>query len=66
MKITNLLTDLWATGCTNKVAEGVLNAEFIWGENLNLIPGLTEKIVYYLNSIQEKGMIHVVKEVVNE
>ena len=66
VKITNLLTDLWATGCTNKVAEGVLNAEFIWGENLNLIPGLTEKIVYYLNSIQEKGMIHVVKEVVNE
>ena len=66
VKITNLLTDLWATGCTKRVAEGVLNAEFIWGENLNLIPGLTEKIVYYLNSIQEKGMIHVVKEVVNE
>jgi len=66
VKITNLLTDLWATGCTNKVAEGVLNAGFIWGENLNLIPGLTEKIVYYLNTIQEKGMIHVVKEVVNE
>ena len=66
VKITTLLTDLWATGCTKKVAEGVLNAEFIWGENLNLIPGLTEKIVYYLNTIQEKGMIHVVKEVVNE
>ena len=66
VKITTLLTDLWATGCTKRVAEGVLNAEFIWGENLNLIPGLTEKIVYYLNSIQEKGMIHVVKEVVNE
>lgn len=66
VKITTLLTDLWATGCTKRVAEAVLNAEFIWGENLNLIPGLTEKIVYYLNSIQEKGMIHVVKEVVNE
>ena len=66
VKITTLLTDLWATGCTKKVAEGVLNAGFIWGENLNLIPGLTEKIVYYLNTIQEKGMIHVVKEVVND
>ncbi|MDD3359706.1 MAG: tagaturonate reductase [Parabacteroides sp.] len=66
VKITTLLTDLWATGCTTRVTEGVLNAEFIWGENLNLVPGLTEKIVYYLNSIQEKGMIHVVKEVVNE
>ena len=66
VKITTLLTDLWATGCTTRVTEGVLNAEFIWGENLNLIPGLTEKIVYYLNTIQEKGMIHVVKEVVNE
>lgn len=66
VKITTLLTDLWATGCTKKVAEGVLNAGFIWGENLNLIPGLTEKIFYYLNTIQEKGMIHVVKEVVND
>ena len=66
VKITTLLTDLWATGCTTRVTEGVLNAGFIWGENLNLIPGLTEKIVYYLNTIQEKGMIHVVKEVVNE
>lgn len=27
----NLLKELWATGCTQKVAEGVLAAESIWG-----------------------------------
>ncbi len=63
-EIKQLLTDLWATGCTQKVAEGVLAAEFIWGENLNNIPGLTEKVKYYLDAIQEKGMLEVVKEVV--
>ena len=30
-EIMNLLKELWATGCTQKVAEGVLAAESIWG-----------------------------------
>ena len=55
-KIIELLNTLWATGDTKKVAEGVLSADFIWGENLNLVPGLTEKVTGYLSSIQEKGM----------
>ena len=33
----DLLTELWSTDNTARVAEGVLGAEFIWGENLNLI-----------------------------
>ena len=42
-EIMQLLKDLWATGDTQKVAEGVLAAENIWKENLNqTVPGLTE------------------------
>lgn len=62
-EIMQLLTDLWATGCTRKVAEGVLGAESIWGENLNLIPGLTDAIKVDLDAIQEKGMMEVVKSI---
>lgn len=43
-EIMNLLKELWATGCTKKVTEGVLAAEFIWGEDLNKIPGLAAAV----------------------
>ena len=50
------------------MAEGVLAAkDLIWGEehgDLNTIPGLTDLVTEYLNSIQEKGMLETVKEVV--
>lgn len=46
-----------------EVAKGVLGAEFIWGEDLNLIPGLTEKLSEYLQMIQDKGMIESVKSI---
>jgi tagaturonate reductase len=54
--ILDLLTELWKSDDTAKVAQGVLAAEFIWGEDLNKISGLTEKLTGYLRSIQEKGM----------
>jgi tagaturonate reductase (EC 1.1.1.58) len=57
----NLLKELWATGCTKKVTEGVLGAEFIWGEDLNKIPGLADAVRANLDSIQEKGMLETVK-----
>ena len=62
-EIMQLLTDLWATGCTKKVAEGVLAAESIWGEDLNNIPGLADAVKGYLDAIQEKGMMEVVKSI---
>lgn len=61
--IIELLNKLWATGNTAEVARGILGAEFIWGENLNNIAGLTEKLTGYLNSIQEKGMLETVKSI---
>lgn len=60
----NLLKELWATGDTHKVAEGVLAATSIWNEDLNKIPGLTDKLAGYLAAIREKGMLNVVKEII--
>ena len=66
-EIMDLLQQLWATGCTRKVAEGVLGAtDVIWKEskqNLNEIPGLTDMVASFLDSIQEKGMIETVKSI---
>ena len=59
----NLLKELWATGCTKKVTEGVLGSEFIWGEDLNKIPGLAEAVKANLDSILEKGMLETVKDI---
>ena len=54
--IKKLLADLWATGDVDTVAKGVLGAEFIWGEDLNLIPGLTALLAADLRKIQAEGM----------
>lgn len=65
-KIMDLLTELWATGDTRKVAEGVLAAdELIWKEHgdLNKIPGLTDLVTEYLDAIQERGMLATVESI---
>ena len=65
-KIMDLLAELWATGDTRKVAEGVLAAKDpIWGEHgdLNQIPGLTDMVVEFLDSIQKNGMLETVKSI---
>lgn len=65
-KIMDLLTELWATGDTRKVAEGVLaTKDLIWGEHgdLNQIPGLTDMVVCFLDSIQKNGMLETVKSI---
>ncbi len=58
-----LLTKLWSTESIETIAVQVLSSEFIWGENLNLIPGLTLQLISYLTSIQEKGMLETVKSI---
>ena len=64
-EIMQLLTDLWATGDTQRVAEGVLAAQQIWHEDLNLIPGLTALVKADLDKIQSVGMLEACKELVN-
>ena len=61
--IVDLLKNLWATGDVAKVAEGVLAAEFIWGEDLNDIPGLSAMVSDYLELIPKEGMRAAVRSI---
>ena len=62
--ITGLLSELWASGDVRKVAEGVLSAEFIWGEDLNRIPGLADLVAADLDLIMNEGMRAAVNTVI--
>jgi tagaturonate reductase len=63
-KIMDRLTELWATGDTQKVAEGVLAFDYVWKEDLNqTVPGLTALVKKYLDLIAEKGMLEAVKTI---
>jgi tagaturonate reductase len=62
-KIMQLLSDLWATGDTQKIVDGVLAAEFIWQEDLNKIPGLNALLKQFLDLIQAQGMLEAVKTI---
>ena len=62
-KIMQLLSDLWATGDTQKVADGVLAAEFIWQEDLNKVKGLNQLVKQYLDLIADRGMLEAVKTI---
>ena len=63
-KIMDLLKELWASGDVRKVAEGVLADQFIWGEDLNAIPGLTDLLASDLSLIQKEGMRAAVRAVI--
>ena len=62
-KILKRLNELWATGCIQQVAQGVLGETSIWEEDLNQIPGLTESVIHYLDQIQKKGMLATLQEI---
>ena len=62
--IVALLKDLWASDDVRKVAEGVLGAEFIWGEDLNLIPGLADLVAADLELIRNEGMRAAVRTII--
>lgn len=65
-QILDLLKILWSMNDLETVAKGILAAEFIWDENLNNIPGLTEKLSFYLRLIQEFGMKEAVRSIVSK
>jgi tagaturonate reductase len=62
--IIELLRGLWASGDMDKISEGVLGAEFIWGEDLNEISGLTDLLKEYLRVIHNDGMRAAVRKVI--
>ena len=63
-EIMQLLKDLWATGDTKAVTDGILSAKDIWnGEDLHDIKGLAELVKKDLDLIQERGMLEAVKTI---
>lgn len=63
-EIISLLQRLWADGDTAAVAQGVLAAQDIWGEDLNAtVPGLTALVAQYLQDIQDKGMLKALEDI---
>ncbi|MBP7359012.1 tagaturonate reductase [Xylanibacter oryzae] len=61
--IMELLKNLWATGDTQKVTDGVLSATSIWGEDINKIKGLNALVKKDLDLIQSVGMLEAVKTI---
>lgn len=59
-EIISFMQELWVAGDVRKLAEQVLAADWIWHENLNEIPQLTDRLVYYLQAIRQDGMLSVV------
>lgn len=55
-KIMSALTELWASGDVAKVADGVLANDYIWGEDLRLVPGLQSMLTDMLGKIASEGM----------
>lgn len=62
-QIITFLKELWKTNDLPSIAKDVLGAEFIWDEDLNQINGLTDRLTYFLSSIQKNGMRATVKEI---
>lgn len=61
-EVLALLQKAWQADTPRTVAETVLKADFIWKEDLNSIPGLTDMLTAYIDGIQQKGMLTVVEE----
>lgn len=64
-EIMEMLTKLWNEDSVENLVKTVFAAKSIWGEDLNTIPGLAERVVYYINKIQNEGMLETVKELVD-
>ncbi len=60
-EITELLSALWQDGNVEKLVKTVLGSDSIWHEDLNAIPGLTARVIYYINQIQQAGMLQTVE-----
>ncbi|MDR0687171.1 MAG: tagaturonate reductase [Prevotellaceae bacterium] len=56
-EILDLLASLWASNDAKTVAKGVLASTYIWGEDLNKIPGLADLLAKNIDSILSKGML---------
>lgn len=61
-KIVDFIKLSWTLPSVMDTVEHILGAEFIWGENLNILPGLARHLTSIIEDIMDKGMYEVVKE----
>ena len=64
-EIMAMLTSLWNDGSVENLVKTVLADTSIWGEDLNTIPGLADRVIYYINKIQSEEMLQTVKDLVD-
>ena len=64
-EIMAMLTSLWNDGSVENLVKTVLADTSIWGEDLNTIPGLADRLIYYINKIQSEEMLQTVKDLVD-
>ena len=65
-KTISLLSELWATGDPKTIAYGILGYHELWDEDLNNIPGLTDKLSGYIEIIQAEGMRTAVERAIRQ
>lgn len=63
INILKFFENVWKEENTNIIVEKILENKDIWGINLLEINGLFEEILYYLNSIEEKGIIKTIENI---
>jgi tagaturonate reductase len=55
-EIVAFMNDAWLTGNTTQTTEAILGNISFWDDDLNTIPGLSQKIAAYLDIIESDGM----------
>ena len=68
--IVSFFTDVWSAfegkgENYDNLVGAVLGHEALWGQNLNLIPGLSAQVIKLLKNVDEKGVTDVIKEVIS-
>lgn len=64
-EIMEMIKKLWIEGSVENLVKAVLASKFIWGEDLNTIPGFADRLIYYTNKIQSEGALETVKGLVD-
>jgi tagaturonate reductase len=61
-----LFASLWASQEPKELVNSVLNNEVLWKRNLNEIPRLADDVLHYLQLLQSKDALDVIKQLNNQ
>jgi tagaturonate reductase len=71
MVVLKFFQELWQSfnegvSSIREVTEKVLSASFLWGKDLTMIPGLTDKVAGYVEKLEKEGFQKVMAALVKE